>query len=64
LIRLTKDLGPGPAPLASRVALLGLDSIELEPWEEVVDPGGGEVEAFIACAREIVVLVDRLAELL
>ena len=41
-----------------------LADVELEPWEEVVDPGGGEVDAFIACAREIVVLVDRLAELL
>jgi protein-tyrosine-phosphatase len=64
LIRLSKELEPGPAPIASRLALLGLASIELESWEEVVDPGGGEVEAFIACAREIVVLVDRLAQLL
>jgi protein arginine phosphatase len=64
LIRLTKELAPGPLPIASRVALLGLASVELEPWEEVVDPGGGEVEVFVACAREIVVLVDRLAELL
>jgi hypothetical protein len=46
------------------LALLGLGAVELEPWEEVADPGGGEVEAFVACAREIVVLVDRLAELL
>ena len=30
----------------------------LAPWEEVVDPGGGEVEAFIACAQEVVALVD------
>lgn len=64
LIRLTKELTPGPAPIASRLALLNLTSVVLEPWEEVVDPGGGEVEAFVACAREIVVLVDRLAELL
>ncbi len=37
---------------------------ELEQWEEIVDPGGGEVEAFVQCAHEIVGLVDRLAELL
>ena len=62
LIRLTKELEPGPAPLASRIDLLELASVELEPWEEVVDPGGGEVGAFVACAREIVALVDQLAE--
>jgi len=32
--------------------------------EEIWADTGGEVDAFIACAREIVVLVDRLAELL
>jgi hypothetical protein len=41
-----------------------LADVELEPWEEVVDPGGGEVDVFIECVREIVVLVERLAELL
>jgi protein-tyrosine-phosphatase len=64
LVRLTKELASGPAPIESRLALLGLASVDLEPWEEVVDPGGGEVEVFVACAREIVVLIDRLAELL
>jgi protein-tyrosine-phosphatase len=64
LIRLTKQLPPPPAALADRIAALDLASLELEPWEDVADPGGGEVEAFIACAREIVVHVDRLAELL
>jgi protein-tyrosine-phosphatase len=67
LIRLTKQLTPdltGAGSLPERVAALALAEIELEPWEEVVDPGGGEVETFIACARQIVVLVDRLAELL
>lgn len=64
LIRLTRELPPGPSSLASRIAALRVDEVELEPWEEVVDPGGGEVDAFIQCAREIVVLVDRLAALL
>jgi protein-tyrosine-phosphatase len=69
LIRLTKELGPSvsglrDAGLAARLEALRLDEVSLEPWEEVVDPGGGEVDAFIACAREIVILVDRLAELL
>jgi hypothetical protein len=39
-----------------------LADAELAPWEEVVDPGGGEVEAFTACAREVVDLVDELAD--
>jgi hypothetical protein len=64
LIRLTKELAPGPLPIASRLEPLALASVDLEPWEEVVDPGGGEVDAFVACARDIVVLVDRLAALL
>ena len=37
---------------------LNLAGIELEPWEEVVDPGGGEVEDFIQCAFEVVQLMD------
>jgi hypothetical protein len=32
-----------------------------EPWEEVVDPGGGETEVFVTCAREIDDLVAELA---
>lgn len=64
LIRLARHLAPQGPPLGERLAALGLADAELEPWEEVVDPGGGEVDAFIACAREVVVLVDRLAELL
>ena len=64
LIRLTEQLAPPTAPLAARVAALGLADVELESWEEVVDPGGGEVDAFIKAAREIVPLVDHLAELL
>jgi protein-tyrosine-phosphatase/SAM-dependent methyltransferase len=61
LKRLVRDLPDDERPLAARVAELGLGDIELRPWEEVVDPGGGEVEAFIACAQEVVPLVDELA---
>lgn len=64
LIRLSRELAPGPGMLADRVVAMRLAEVELEPWEEVVDPGGGEVDVFVACAREIVALVDRLAELL
>jgi protein-tyrosine phosphatase len=50
--------------LATRVAGLQLATVELLDDEEVVDPGGGDVDAFIAAARRIVELVDRLAPLL
>jgi protein-tyrosine-phosphatase len=61
LVRLAHSLGAPPASLADRLALLQLATVGLEPHEEVVDPGGGEVEAFIASARRIVDLVDQLA---
>ena len=40
---------------------LGLADIELEPWEEVIDPGGGDAPQFAACAREVTALIDELA---
>ncbi len=41
---------------------MNLASVDLETWEEVVDPGGGEVDDFIACAREIVSILDHLVD--
>ena len=61
LRRLARDLPAGGSPLPERVRQLGLAGIELEPWEEVIDPGGGDAEAFAACAREVVALVADLA---
>jgi protein-tyrosine phosphatase len=61
LKRLVRDLAADDRQLSERVAELDLAAVELSPWEEVVDPGGGEVEAFIACAQEVVPLVDELA---
>ncbi len=62
LKRLARELAADARPLSERVAELHLADVELAPWEEVVDPGGGEVEAFIACAQEVVGLVEDLAE--
>jgi protein-tyrosine-phosphatase len=61
LKRLVRDLPPGPAPLAERVRSLALATVELEDWEEVVDPGGGDAEVFADCAREIASLLHSLA---
>jgi protein-tyrosine-phosphatase/SAM-dependent methyltransferase len=62
LKRLAHDLPADARPLAARVASLSLADVQLAPWEEVVDPGGGEVEAFIACAQEVVALVADVAD--
>ena len=62
LVRLVETLAPPATPLAQRLDALNLADVEPEPWEEVVDPGGGEVEQFVECARQIVALIDRLAD--
>ena len=63
LIRLVHEL-PDAAPGATirdQLAPMALATVDLGDWEEVVDPGGMEAEAFAACAREIDVLVEQLA---
>jgi protein-tyrosine-phosphatase len=61
LRRLARDLPAHDAPLAERVASLGLAEVELGDWEEVVDPGGGDADDFATCATEVVGLVADLA---
>jgi protein arginine phosphatase len=50
--------------LPAQIGALGLADHTLNEREEIIDPGGGEVDAFIACANEVVALVDHLARLL
>jgi len=38
--------------------------VELEEWENVEDPAGGELDVVVACAKEVATLVDELAALL
>lgn len=63
LKRLHRDLVDGPPSLHDRVLALEYGAAEAEPWEEVIDPGGQEVDAYVACAFEIrdlmLGLVDR-----
>lgn len=61
LPRLVRDL-PTDGPLADRVATLGLGHLDVEPWEEVVDPAAGDQAVFDACADELRTLVDALVE--
>jgi protein-tyrosine phosphatase len=65
LKRLLRDLAPGPAPLPERIARLNLADAALDSAaEDVVDPGGGEVEEFTACARDLNTLMKQLTGLL
>lgn len=61
LPRLLRDLDTDLAvPLVDRVATLSLDEVDIEAWEEVVDPAGGDQAVFDACLIEISGLLDEL----
>lgn len=64
LKRLVRDLEPGPAPLEQRVTALGLEAVQIEDWEDVDDPAGGDLPEFEACAREIDDLLVQLLPVL
>ncbi len=62
LKRLSRDLAPANGtPFAGRVAALGLDTVELEEWEDVIDPAGADADVFVATAAEIAQHVHALA---
>ena len=62
LPRLAKYLKAGNTVLASRVAALQLSEVEINLWEEVEDPAGGDQDIFNESAREINGYVSTLAE--
>jgi protein-tyrosine-phosphatase len=59
--RLCRDLGAAPPPLTARLQALDLAGVEIEPWEDVGDPAGGEDEDYVACAKELLGLCADLA---
>ena len=61
LKRLARDLPGTDGPFAERVASLHLADTELEHWEDVDDPAGGDLPEFEACAAEIQGLLRTLA---
>jgi protein-tyrosine-phosphatase len=61
LRRLARDLPDGPGKFSERLAALDLAGVELEEWEDVDDPAGGELPEFEACAQEIADLLRVLA---
>ena len=65
LRRLARDLSPSEAgvdaiDLGRRVRALELDTLEPEPWEEIVDPGAGDQDDFDRCSDELRLLVAEL----
>ena len=64
LKRWCRDLAGTAGSLAARVASVGAADAPLEPWEEVDDPAGGDVEVVAACAGQVLELVTVLAQLL
>lgn len=62
LKRLCRDLAPGPEPLADRVRSLHLEDAELEGWEDVEDPAGKELDAYLARAHELWELTGQLID--
>lgn len=63
LPRLARDLEAGPfATMDDRIEALALADHDFEPWEEVVDPAGGELPVFQDAARVIDEMVRILAK--
>jgi protein-tyrosine-phosphatase len=60
LKRLVRDLDAESGPLADRVAALDLATLDLEPWEDVCDPAGGDLPEFERCVAEIEALLAAL----
>lgn len=60
LRRLCRDLPTTRGTLPERLASLKLAELALEPWEDVEDPAGGDIDVVVACANEVAALVDQL----
>lgn len=61
LPRIARDLPAGPiATLPQRLEALELATTEFEPWEEVVDPAGGDLADFVEAAERIADLLGVL----
>lgn len=57
---LAPRLRAGPEPLPARVAELGLAELDPDAEGDVTDPAGGDGEDYLACARDLVRLMDEL----
>jgi protein-tyrosine-phosphatase len=59
---LSRSLPPGAEALASRVAGLQLQRVELDAGDDVADPAGHEEEVYVVCAGALWDLCRALAE--
>ncbi len=57
---LVDHLAPTGGTLSWRLAQLGLDGVVLERQEDVVDPAGGDIDDYRACAAQVDHLVREL----
>ena len=64
LRRWVRDLPVTDEALADRIRRLDLANVELEAWEDVDDPAGGDVEVAAACAVQVLELTTALAVIL
>lgn len=62
LKRLCRDLPSDARPLDERVRSMDLDDVELESWEDVVDPAGRDLDVYVERAHEIWKLTGELIE--
>ena len=62
LIHLVRQADHHSGPIDHWISAAGLNGHEPNPDEEIVDPGGGEVDGYIIAARRIVELIDRIAD--
>lgn len=53
ILRLDRDLPAVGDDLAAAVAAMDLADVELAPWEDLIDPAGGEQDVFSETARVI-----------
>jgi protein-tyrosine-phosphatase len=61
---LCQHLAPSPPALGERVAALGLDAVELDDAEDVLDPAGHEADVYAACVAELWGLCQALVTVL
>jgi protein-tyrosine-phosphatase len=64
LRRWVRDLPETTGTLANRIRGLDLAGVDLEAWEDVDDPGGGDIEVVAACAVQVLELTTALAAML
>lgn len=59
---LAAHLPPGPPSLAERIAGLHLDTVALDPADDIEDPAGGDDDTYRRCADAVADAVSMLAE--